>query len=114
MHGGLCGHEYPDGLPEGVDRAELLSRFSEHGKANASKNCNDALLCFICFNAASSSHVSKSPTGPTSDGVPAPASTIACVDGNSESDAIKPAASTNSITQSGDLQPTLTLLFDTV
>ena len=73
MHGGLCGHEYPDGLPEGVDRAQLLSRLSEHGKANASKNLNDALLCFICYNAVSSSHRSKSPTGPTSDEVRGPA-----------------------------------------
>ncbi len=105
MHGGLCGHEYPDGLPEGIDRAQLVSRFSEHGKANASKNRNDALLCFICYNAALSLHVSKSPTGPTSDEVPAPASTIARVDGNSDSDALKPAASTNSLTQSGDMQP---------
>ena len=101
MHGGLCGHEYPDGLPEGVDRAQLLSRLSEHGKANASKNLNDALLCFICFNAASSSHRSKSPTGPTSDDVPAPASTIARVAVNSYSEALNPAASANTGRNSG-------------
>eukprot|EP00804_Cyclotella_cryptica_P012261 CCRYP_013846-RA/>CCRYP_013846-RA protein AED:0.89 eAED:0.89 QI:0/0/0/0.5/1/1/2/0/334 len=41
---------------------------------------------------------SKSPTGPTSDEVQAPASTI-----DSDSEALKPAASTNSLTQSGDM-----------
>ncbi len=63
MHGGLCGHEYPDGLPEGVNIELLVSRLSQHGQHMALQDRNDSLLCFICFNAATATHSSKSPSG---------------------------------------------------
>ena len=63
MHGRLCGHEYPDGLPEGVKIELLVSRLSQHGQHMALQDHNDSLLCFICFNAATATHSSKSPSG---------------------------------------------------
>ena len=49
MHGGLCSHEYPDGLPEGVNIELLVSRLSQHGQHMTLQDRNDSLLCFICL-----------------------------------------------------------------
>ena len=47
MHGGLCGHEFPDGIPGGVNIDQLVTRLSRHGQDIASQHRNDSLLCFI-------------------------------------------------------------------
>jgi hypothetical protein len=44
------GYEFPDGVPVKIDITLLGANLSAHGQDIASKNSNDSIICFICFN----------------------------------------------------------------
>jgi hypothetical protein len=50
MYGGLCGYEFPDGVPDGIDIMLLIANVSAHGQDIVPQNRNDSVICFICFN----------------------------------------------------------------
>ena len=62
MHGGLCGYEFPDGVPDRIDMRLLRANLSAHGQDIAARNSNDSLICFICFNGAIFAHSRKTPS----------------------------------------------------
>ena len=62
LHGGLCGYEFPDGIPDGIYMTLLIANLSAHGQDIAARNSNDSLICFICFNGAIFAHSCKSPS----------------------------------------------------
>ena len=62
MHGGLCGYEFPDGIPDKIDMRLLTANLSAHGQDIAVRNSNDSLICFICFNGAIFAHSCKTPS----------------------------------------------------
>jgi hypothetical protein len=62
LYGGLCGYEFPDGVPDGIDMALLIANLSAHGQDIAAWNSNDSVICFICFNGATVAHSWKTPS----------------------------------------------------
>jgi hypothetical protein len=61
MHGGLCGYEFPDGLPGGVAISSLVDNLSQRGQDIVARQNNNLLLCFICYNSIIGNHSSKTP-----------------------------------------------------
>ena len=59
MHGGLCGYEFPDGVPKRIDMRLLRANLSAHGQDIAARNSIDSLICFICFNDVTVAHSCK-------------------------------------------------------
>ena len=48
MLGGLCGYEFPDGVPDRIDMRLLRANLSAHGQDIAARNSNDSRICFVC------------------------------------------------------------------
>jgi hypothetical protein len=59
LHGGLCGYEFPGGIPDGIYMTLLIANLSAHGQDIAARNHNDSLICFICFNDVTVAHSCK-------------------------------------------------------